>query len=105
MAGDVDRDYKMMLSATEAYNKDAGFIDNLVTDFSATAEELLASIQNMIKAINEVTSATNEGANGTATIAQRTTLVVQKSGDVIKEAVGAKDSAEKLVDIVSKFKV
>ncbi|MBU3110281.1 hypothetical protein KPL55_01800 [Clostridium lacusfryxellense] len=36
----VVKDYVAMLKTGEEYNKDAEFINNLVTDFSANAEEL-----------------------------------------------------------------
>lgn len=102
---DVERDYKTMLGATEQYSKDASFIDNLVTDFSATSEELLASIQNMLKAINEVTAASNEGANGTSNIAQKIAIVVEKSNDVMSSAGSGRESSEKLMNMVDKFKI
>ncbi|MCX8008064.1 MAG: methyl-accepting chemotaxis protein, partial [Coriobacteriia bacterium] len=57
-------DYKTMVGIGEQYYKDAESVQDLVSDFSATAEELLASIQSMGKAINEVTISNNEGAQG-----------------------------------------
>ncbi|MGE5632090.1 MAG: methyl-accepting chemotaxis protein [Caulobacteraceae bacterium] len=105
MATNVDKDYKLMLNATEEYKKDAEFVADLVTDFSATAEELAASMQSMVKAINEITASNNEAAEGTQNIAQKTTIVVQRSGDVLKEANKTKDSASILKENVSKFKV
>ena len=76
VSNDVDKDYKMMLLATEQYNADAASVNNMIMDFSATSEELLASMQNMIKAISEISSATNEGAEGTANIAEKTKFQV-----------------------------
>jgi methyl-accepting chemotaxis protein len=105
MARDVDRDYKTMLNATEEYQKDAQSIAELVTDFSATAEELSASMQNMVKAINEITASNNEAAEGTQNIAQKTSIVVEKSNDVLLQANSTKESAQKLNEAVLKFKV
>ena len=105
VSGDVDRDYRLMLHATDQYSSDAVSVNNMILDFSATSEELLASIQNMLKAINEITSATNEGAEGTANIAEKTTEIVSKSGEVVTQAVNSRQNAEKLISLVSKFQV
>lgn len=105
MSENVNKDYKDMLHAVEEYNSDAAEVDALVADFSATSEELLASIQSMMKAINEITAATSEGAQGTTNIAQKTTEIVGKSDKVVTQVDSSKDSAEKLMQLVSKFMV
>ena len=105
IATNVKDDYELMLKAADEYNNDAQMVDSLVTDFSATAEQLLASIQNMMKAINEVTSATNEGAAGTTSIAEKTTDVVLKSNEVVTLAESALKSSEKLASLAGNFKV
>lgn len=104
MASDVDSDYKTMLRATEEYKKDAGFVNDLVSDLSATAEELAASIENMVKALNEITVSNNEAAEGTQNIAQKTTVVVENSSTVFSLAQNTRESSEKLINLVSKFK-
>jgi len=105
MATDVDKDYKAMLNASEEYKKDAEFVDTLVTDFSATAEELAASIENMIKAINEITEATNEGAEGTSNIAQKAVAISQGATDIMNYAGVSKESSDKLNKMVAEFKL
>ena len=54
------------------YNMDASNINDLVSDFSATSEELVASISNITQAIDGITSASNDSATGTTNIAQKT---------------------------------
>ncbi len=105
MASNVDNDYRTMLDATEKYQRDAEFVDNLVTDFSATSEELATSIANVIKAINEITTATNEGAEGTNIIAQKTGVVAQKANDIMGQARISKEGTEKLIEMVKKFTI
>lgn len=105
MSGSVYEDYKAMLNATDEYKKDAEFIDSLVTDFSATSEELSASMENIVKSINEISSATNEGASGAYDTSKRIGTVVQKSNEVMFEAGKAKDFSEKLNILVSRFKI
>ncbi|MDF2672577.1 MAG: methyl-accepting chemotaxis protein [Clostridiales bacterium] len=105
MAKDVNRDYMTMLTVTEEYKKDAIMIDGLVTDFSATSEELAASMGNMLTAINEITSATNEGAVGTNSIAEKTGVVTKKADDVMGQTSISKESSDKLRQMVEKFKI
>jgi len=101
----VIKDYDSMVATGEQYYKDAEYVNSLVTDFSATAEELAASIQNMIKAINEISTANNEAASGTQNIAQKTTNVSEEASTVVKLASLTKESSEKLMQMVSRFKV
>ncbi len=102
---DVDKDYETMLDATEKYSQDAQAINDIVSDFSATAEELLASTQSMVVAINEVTSATNEGASGTANIAEKTTSIAEKVAEVMRSSKDANESSDTLAQMVQKFKI
>ncbi len=102
---DVDKDYETMLDATEKYSQDAQTINDIVSDFSATAEELLASTQSIVVAINEVTSATNEGASGTANIAEKTTSIAEKVAEVMRSTKDANESSDTLVQMVQKFKI
>jgi methyl-accepting chemotaxis protein len=101
----VLKDYASLLQIADKYNNDAEFVDNLVTDFSATAEELSASVQEMLKTINEVAIAANEGAKGTTVIASNSTTVVEKADQVMKQADNSKLSSDNLVKLVEKFKL
>lgn len=109
MLGFMDRqvlkDYDAMQETGERYSEDARYIDELVTDFSATSEELLASIQTMLTAISETGTATNEGAEGAAHIATEAEQIIAKSGDIVSEMEGIKRSSAQLLEAVSRFKV
>ncbi|MEW9122484.1 MAG: methyl-accepting chemotaxis protein [Thermotaleaceae bacterium] len=101
----VINDYTSMVSTGEQYYKDAEAIQDIVTDFSATAEELLASIQSMTEAINEVTASNNEGAQGTQRIAESALDVMQmatKFADFMKET---EHNSESLTKAVKQFKI
>ncbi|NTV89850.1 MAG: methyl-accepting chemotaxis protein [Clostridiales bacterium] len=101
----VLKDYEVLVKTGEQYNNDAEVVDSMVTDLSATAEELAASIQNMMKAINEITIAAGEGAEGTTQIAIGTAEVTEKAREVLKCTEITKKSTERLAEMVSKFKV
>jgi methyl-accepting chemotaxis protein len=102
---DVTKDYKTMLGATDQYKLDADLMNDLVSDFSATSEELLSSIQNMVLTMNSIAEATNEGAIGTTNIAQKATLVVNKANEVMESINSTEAGANNLNEMVSKFHV
>lgn len=105
MSSVVDKDYKTMLYTMEEYEKDADFIDGLVTEFSTTSEELAASMEDMVKTINEITAENNESAGGAQDIARKVSIVLEKSNNVVNLAINTEESSKKLIDMVSKFKV
>lgn len=105
VAEDVLDDFNSMLDTVQQYSEDADYMDELVMDFSATSEELLATVSNMAKAINEVTSAANEGAQGTGTIAESVSDIAVNSRNVIGITESTRVSSEKLLQLASKFKV
>lgn len=105
MTTNVRNDYDTMLSATEGYMKDAEKLDELVTDFSATAQELTATMDGMLMAINEITDAANEGSDETDNISHKTNDVTEKSAEIVQIAQDVKKSAGKLSEIVSIFKI
>ncbi|MBU4535661.1 MAG: methyl-accepting chemotaxis protein, partial [Euryarchaeota archaeon] len=101
----VLKDYESMVEIGELYHADSEFVDDLVNDFNATAEELTASIQQMTRVIEEIAIAANEGAEGSTNIAQKNAMMVEKSDEVIKQADISKESSDNLNKMVSKFKV
>jgi len=101
----VIKDYKAMVSTGEQYYNDAKAVHDLVADFSATSEELLASIQSMTRAINEVSISNNEGAQGTQNIAEKISDVMQKASEVSNLMKNLENNSEKLIENVSRFKI
>ena len=69
VGNDVVASYDTFDEVADAYNQDAGKIDALISDFSATSEELLASIDGVLDAMEGIATATNAGAEGTTDIA------------------------------------
>ncbi|MEK5034816.1 methyl-accepting chemotaxis protein [Paenibacillus sp. FSL R7-0302] len=105
MDSQVKMDYDAMQETGERYSEDARYIEELVTDFSATSEELLASIQSMLTAISETGSATNEGAEGAGVIAAGAEQIIGRSGSIVAEMEEIKLSSAQLLSAVSRFKV
>jgi methyl-accepting chemotaxis protein len=98
-------DYEYLVSSSEQYNESSANISDIVSDFSATSEELLASMQNMVKAIEDISNSSNEEAQGASNIAQRAALITQMSYTVKENADLAKEKSDMLIKLVSRFKV
>ncbi len=101
----VKPDYAEMVQTGESYNNDAVFVYELVTDFSATSQELTASVEGIIRAINDVTKTVNEGAAGTQSIAEQNIEIVEMVSKVKDEMETSSRSTQKLKEIVGKFTV
>ena len=86
-----------------SYNSDAANVDSLVTDFSASSEQLLASINGVMDAISDVSKTATEGATGTTDIAEKVGNVVQEAEAIKQKAETAYRSAEKLQKNVERF--
>ncbi|GGF96696.1 methyl-accepting chemotaxis protein [Paenibacillus albidus] len=101
--GQVLKDYELMQETGLQYSRDAAYVEDLVTDLSATSEQLLASIQNMLSAIGETRIATQEGAEGASSIAAENEEMMGKSGRIVTEMEEIKQSSARLLETVSRF--
>lgn len=100
---DVVDSFATFSGMADSYSNDAGQIDGLVTDFSASSEELLASISGVMEAINEVSKAATEGASGTTDIADKTGIIVERANEIKEKAEAARIAADKLQQNVEHF--
>lgn len=103
MSTDVQDDYSTLIEVADRYDEDAKFVDGLVSDFSSTSEELLASIHEIVQTIEAVTVASGEGAEGTTDIAGRTNSAAHSLSEILALAENTNASAEKLKAEISKF--
>ncbi len=100
---DIVESFNNFEKMADDYNLDAAKINDLVSDFSATSEELVASITNITQAIDGISSASNDSAAGTTNIAQKTVSIASGSAEVMKGAKDAESSAEELRKTVNNF--
>jgi methyl-accepting chemotaxis protein len=105
MGNDIVQSFDTFEEMADHYNGDAQYVDELVTDFSATSEELLASIDGIMDAINQVTNASNEGAEATTDIAQRVMDVATSSANVSKEIQRADETSMELKNNIEKITI
>ncbi len=98
-------DYKKFIEIGQKYNDDAQWFNSLMTDFSATSEELTSSITAVSNAINEVTIAANEGATGVEGISQHTIDMVEKVNDIREVSKDNAIAVANLENLIAKFKI
>ena len=102
---DVSDDYDLFINVAYEYEKDSIFVEQLVMDFSATAEELTASIDNIMLAIDEVAKTANEGAEGTTDIAQRASNIYERSEKMSQNVKKSIEYSNEIKEEINKFKV
>ena len=105
MEDKVVKDYDMLLTAGEQYNNDASLISEMVTSLSATTQQLYASMQTIAQAINDVAKASEEGAAETGELARETAEVVNRAEEVLVKTNTVNESANRLLELVSVFRV
>ena len=98
-------DYSKQVDTGEQYSEDANRIENIITDFSNNSKELLKATKNIVSAINEVALAANEGAVGSTNIADKTSNIANLTEKVLNESEESKLSSQKLLDMISIFKL
>ena len=87
----------------DAYNKDAIDINYLVSDFSATSEEMVASLDSVLDALSSISTATMEGADGTTKIAGKISDIVHQAENVKENTDATKTRTYELKETVDKF--
>ena len=102
---DVSQSFDDFLNVSDEYNNDAKYIDDMLTNFSAISEELLANVNKIAEAINEVSKASSEGAIGTSDVAERNGVISGKSGNVSEDVKSVENAATQLREQVKMFTI
>lgn len=105
VTSDVQADYDSFIETANQYSVDAGTVDDLVNDFSATTEEMLASIQAVQRAVSEVAMTVNEGAQGVQDIAEKTEKIMSET-QIARETLDKNiTDVKELSEITKQFKI
>ena len=105
VSNEVTADYEVFMEVGNKYSEDSEYIDGLMTDFSATTEELLSSIQSITQVILELAKASSEGARETAENAESALSIKTQSNEVSELIKKSKESTMNLEREVRKFSV
>ena len=96
-------DYQMLVNTSEQYNNDANLMNELMSNFSLTADELNTLIQGIMLAMNEVAVTVNDGAGGTQLISEKTSVLVNNLNEIQQKMKSNSDIVESLNESVSMF--
>ena len=97
--------YKESVLIGENYEKDAVYINNLVTDLNETSEKILVSIKAVTEAVSDIAMANNEGAAGTNAVSNKILSINDRSKEVKNKTNNLSKSSEQLRKLVLKFTV
>lgn len=101
---DVSSDYEMMVDAVTHYKEDGDFLNNIISDLSATSEELVATVNAISGSINEIAITVEESTMATTSIAEKNMNIVEAINTVNDIMERNKDVSNKLEEIVSQVK-
>lgn len=102
---EVSESFDVFDEVATDYNNDAIELDALISDFSATSEELLASVDGVASSIDAISTASNEGAIGITEIAQRASEIMNMATVIDKTVETCVETTEVLHHNVEKFNV
>lgn len=105
VANDVSKDYGMFIKVADDYNGDAEYVNDLVTDFSAVSQELLASVEAVASSIADVGLATTESTTGVVTIATDSNDLSARSSDILENIQNVNEIAAALKEMVGHFQL
>lgn len=101
----VIADYVTLVDTGVQYMKDAGLVEQLVEDFAASTEEILASIEEISSTLNSVTKAIQDSAEGSQSIAINMSESNQAIGEITQVSENQAGLADELNKMIKKFKV
>lgn len=101
----VLKDYNKLVETGKEYSQDAETVNNFMNDFSSLSEKLSSSINEINNAMGEVSNTVTDGAKGVTEIASKITNIDEKLGTVKTTTENNKQSADKLQEIISQFKL
>lgn len=102
---DVINDYEMMVNAVMEYKEDGSSLNNILTDLSATSQQLTATINQVSHSINEISITVEESTMATSDIAQKNMHMVEAINNINNVTEKNKEISEKLQSIVSQVKL
>jgi len=101
----VIKDYETSVVTGEDYAKDADFMQEIITDFSSTSEEILASIRNLNEVITNIAEASNQGTIGITNITETTSYLLQDANEILEMDEKSQIANDKLVKELEMFKI
>ncbi|MDH7576630.1 MAG: methyl-accepting chemotaxis protein [Bacillota bacterium] len=101
----VTPDYEILVQTGIQYQQDAGLVASLVSDFAASTQQMMASIEQVNKAIESVAASAEQAASGSQEISLNVTETVKAIEEVARVAQEQASLAQGLNVMVQRFKI
>ncbi|OLS02635.1 methyl-accepting chemotaxis protein [Tissierella creatinophila] len=101
----VIRDYEMIVDVTEEYKEDGIRLNNIISDLSATAEELEATLSETFNTINDISVTVEESTTATTSIAEKNLNIVETVANINEIMDTNRKISQKLQNIISEVKL
>jgi len=101
----VAPDYEVLVNTGFQYAKDAELVGALVGDFAGTTQQIMNSIEQINMAIGQVAATIEQCTGGSQEISLNVTETSKAIDEVAKAAQNQAELAEKLNNLVQKFKL
>ncbi|MDR7857009.1 methyl-accepting chemotaxis protein [Tissierella sp.] len=101
LENDVTKDYEMMVDAVNQYRDDGSSLYNIISDLSATSEELAATVNTIAESMKEISITVEESTVATTSIAEKNMNIVEAINEINSIIEKNKDISDKLEEIVS----
>ncbi|MCB2309308.1 methyl-accepting chemotaxis protein [Clostridium estertheticum] len=105
MDEEVSLNYEIIMGTGKEYTDDAENFNKFMKEFDETAQHLNESINGISIAIDQVAGTVNQGVEGIFKISDKSIDIVNETESIKNTTGGNKISAEKLRNIISKFKM
>ncbi|WP_103110010.1 methyl-accepting chemotaxis protein [Brevibacillus reuszeri] len=101
----VRPDYVKLIDTSEQYNQDARHFNTLLTEFSASFEELNATISSVIMVVEQVTDSMNQSGHSVEAITEQSRIIADNNRQMATISEHNVGYTETLEGIVNRFKL
>ncbi|MGG1660851.1 methyl-accepting chemotaxis protein [Brevibacillus sp. NRS-1366] len=101
----VRPDYVKLIDTSEQYNRDAHYFHTLLTEFSASFEELNAAISSVNLVVEQVTNSMSQSGHSVEAITEQSRIIADSNHQMATISEHNVSYTETLEGIVSRFKL
>ena len=101
----VRPDYGKLIHMSEQYNSDAHHFNTLLTDFSASFEELNSSIASVVTIVEQVTSSMGQSAYSVEAITEQAQVIAHNNQKIAAISERNAELTHSMEEIVQRFRV
>lgn len=103
MDNQVIKDYGVLVTTSEQYDRDAGKVRGLMEEIGQMASDLHMAMDQIRSAINDVSRAAEEGADGSTQIAEKISGIVSETNEIVVQSGKSLESSEKIDETMGYF--